>query len=57
MQYFEYRGVENAVYAEVLADDANNFTTGPVKELVGLSEISKTTNSANEAHYYDNIPA
>lgn len=57
MQYFEYRGVENAVYAEVTADDANNFTTGPVKELVGLSEVGKTTDSANEAHYYDNIPA
>lgn len=57
MQYFEYRGVEGAVFAEVLSDDANGFTTGAVKELVGLSEISKTTDSANEAHYYDNIPA
>ncbi len=57
MQYFEYRGVENAVYAEVTADDANNYTTGPVKPLVGLSEVGKTTDSANEAHYYDNIPA
>ena len=56
-QYFEYRGVENAVFAEVTADDANNYTTGPVKRLVGLSEIGKTTDSANEAHYYDNIPA
>jgi len=57
MQYFEYRGVENAVYAEVTADDANNYTTGAVKPLVGLSEVGKTTDSANEAHYYDNIPA
>ena len=57
MQYFEYRGVENAVYAEVTADDANNYTVGAVKPLVGLSEVGKTTDSANEAHYYDNIPA
>ena len=57
MKYFEYRGVENAVYAEVTADDANNYTVGAVKPLVGLSEVGKTTDSANEAHYYDNIPA
>lgn len=57
MEYFEYRGVEGAVYAEVTEDNAENFTTGEVKELVGLSEIGKTTESSNEAHYYDNIPA
>ena len=57
MEYFEYRGVEGAVYAEVTEDNAETFTTGEVKELVGLSEIGKTTESSNEAHYYDNIPA
>ena len=55
--YFEYRGVSNAVYAEVLKDDANGFVTGPVKNFTGVSEIAKTTDSANEPHYYDNIPA
>ena len=57
MEYFEYRGIEGAVYAEVTEDNAENFTTGEVKEFVGLSEIGKTTESSNEAHYYDNIPA
>lgn len=55
--YFEYRGVSNAVYAEVTQDDANGFVTGPVKNFTGVSEIAKTTDSANEPHYYDNIPA
>ena len=57
MEYFEYRGVEGAVFAEVTKDDTEGYTTGEVKELVGLSEIGKTTESSNEAHYYDNIPA
>ena len=57
MKYFEYRGVSNAVYAEVTQDDSNGFVTGPVKPFVGLSEVGKTTESSNEAHYYDNIPA
>lgn len=57
MQYFEYRGVSHGVYAEVLTDNAAGMTFGAVKEFVGLQEIGKTTESANEAHYYDNIPA
>ena len=55
--YFEYRGVSNAVYAEVTADTAAEYTTGIVKDFTGVSEIGKTTESANEPHYYDNIPA
>ena len=55
--YFEYRGVSNAVYAEITADTAADFTTGAVKDLTGVSEIGKTTDSANESHYYDNLPA
>ena len=55
--YFEYRGVSNAVYAEITADTAENFTTGAVKDLTGVSEIGKTTDSANETHFYDNLPA
>lgn len=54
---YEYRGVEGLVYAEVTADTKETFTTGTVKDLAGVAEISKSTDSSNEAHYYDNIAA
>ena len=56
-KYFEYRGVSNAVYAKVLEDSADNFSTGTVKDFTGVSEIGKSTDSSNETHYYDNLPA
>ena len=55
--YFEYRGVSNAVYAQVLTDNSEGMTFGAVKPFTGVSEIGKTTESSNEPHYYDNIPA
>ena len=55
--YFEYRGVSNAVYAEITSDTAEEFVTGAVKDLTGVSEIGKTTESAHEVHFYDNIAA
>lgn len=54
---FEFRGVDNLHIAKVTKDD--NETTGgyvcetPVK-LAPVAEIGKTTDSSNEAHYYDN---
>lgn len=56
-KYFEYRGVSNAVYAPVTVDEAGNYTTGEVKHFTGVSEIARSTESSNEPHYYDNIPA
>ncbi len=56
----EYRGVEDLVAAEVLTDNNNEeegYTTGEVFDMAGVAEISKSTSSSNESHYYNNMPA
>ena len=57
MKIVEYRGARGLVYAPVTVDDADNFTCGAVKSFAGLAEVSKTTESSQDAHYYDNGPA
>ena len=57
MEIVEYRGVTDLVAAKVLQDDENGYVTDTPFEVAGVSEISKSTDSASEAHYYNNIPA
>lgn len=58
MEIVEYRGVEGLVAAEVLTDDAESgYTTGEVFQIAGVAEIQRSTDSSQEAHFYDNIPA
>lgn len=61
-EILEYRGVEGLVAAEIVADDndegtGHGYVTGDVFAIAGVAEISKSSDSSTEAHYYDNIPA
>lgn len=55
---FEFRGVDNFYFAEVLTDNndtGEGYTCGtPIH--IPVQEIGKTTDSSSEAHYYDNGP-
>lgn len=53
-QVFEFRGVDNLYIAEVLTDDDNNYVCDNPIHLAPVAEVSKATDSSNEAHYYDN---
>lgn len=52
-QIFEFRGVDNFYFAEVTKDDVSGYECAtPVH--IPVQEVGKSTDSASEAHYYDN---
>ena len=56
-EVFEFRGVDNLYVAEVLTDDNDaegGYTCETPVYLAPVAEVGKTTDSSNEAHYYDN---
>ena len=53
----EYRGIRGLVAAEVTTDTAEAFECGAPFAVAGVAELSRTTATTSEPHYYDNIPA
>ncbi len=53
----EYRGIRSLVCAEVITDDSESFECGTPFSVVGVAELSRTTETTSETHYYDNVPA
>lgn len=52
-EIFEYRGVDNFYFAEVIQDDENGYVCG-VPVHIPVQEIGKSVDASSEAHYYDN---
>lgn len=57
MDYQEYRGIRGLVAAEVLTDTTETFECDTPFPLAGVAELTRTTESTSESHYYDNVPA
>lgn len=53
----EWRGIRGLVAAEVLNDDTEKFECDAPFSVAGVAELSRTTETSSEPHYYDNVPA
>lgn len=57
MEIQEYRGIRGLVCAEVTTDTTEKFECDTPFGVAGVAELSRTTETTNESHYYDNVPA
>lgn len=57
MKVTEYRGIKGLVAAEIIEDSLETFACGTPFEVAGVAELSRSTETSSEAHYYDNVPA
>lgn len=53
---FEWRGIRDLVYAELLTDNETELTYGEVKALSPIATLTRATENASEPHYYDDVP-
>lgn len=53
----EYRGIRGLVCAEVKSDTTEAFECDTPFAVAGVAELSRTTETTSEPHYYDNVPA
>lgn len=55
-QVFEFRGVDDLYVAEVTKDDETGYACSAPIRLAPVAEISKSVDTSQESHYYDNLP-
>ena len=53
----EYRGIRGLVCAEVKNDTLEAYVCETPFQLAGVAELSRSTETSSETHYYDNVPA
>lgn len=53
----EWRGIRGLVAAEITTDNEETFECSTPFSIAGVAELSRTTETSSEAHYYDNVPA
>ena len=51
---FEYRGVQDLYYAQVLEDSEEKFVTTTPHRLAYVATIAKEVETSSETHFYDN---